>query len=782
MQLSLNWLQEFLDLKDQNPQELAKILTERVAEVENLQTETELPASVVIGQIQEIQNIPQADKIRLTKINTGKEILSIICGAPNICVGAKVPVALIGTVLPNKLKIAPRKIRGVDSQGMLCSESELGRSPESRGIWLLPTEFAIGTPLKNYFPPDTIFTIDNHALTHRPDLFAIRGFARELATLLKRPFQLPAPTKIPTTPKLSIENQAPQFCFRYVGLKIENLQVRESPPKIKNYLQNCGIRAVNNLVDATNYVLLELGQPLHAFDAEQIQDEKIIIRGAQEKEKIETLDQQIIELQKDDLIIADPTKPLALAGIMGGAHSEITENSTTIILESANFAASKIRKLSQRLGLRSESSLRFEKGLDPNLPPIAAARAIEILRLTCPELRVTASNDLQNFEPVENKITLNLDQVTKKLQIQIPPAEINATLTQLGLQIKEKDSTTSEIITPSWRPDLQAEIDLIEELGRLFGYSRIPTELPRLQIPALTAPPTSHLIRQTQDLFVGLNFQETLTLPLVAEKLLNQALIQFEAAIKIQNPPSLAHEFLRNSLVPGLLKVAQTNCKKLATIRIFEISKIFTPPETETQMLTAVIREKTAFRKILGVLTTYFKKLKISSLEIQPLTNPPPQLHPGRAATILIQNQKIGIFGQIHPQVLNNFELSESAYLDLNFTQLSEIWAKRPSLRSTPPPKFPGVIRDLAFYCAPTILAAAVKQSILTADPQIQKVELFDEFLEPQNQRKNLAFHVEFRSTTKTLTEAEEEAIVQKILQAVGKIGGSLREAESLEN
>lgn len=774
MQLSLNWLRALIDLSDLSAAALAAILTERVAEVESLTTETPLPKSLVVGKIQKIERVPGADRIQLTEIDLGHEKLSIICGAANIKTNALVPVALVGTTLPGNLKIEKRKIRGLPSCGMLCSESELGRSEKANGIWLLPPKLELGTPLNEIFPPDTILTIDNHALTHRPDLFSVLGFARELAAILDRPLKFQPPPALKFDQKLKIENRVPTLCPRYIGLTITNLKVTASPPLIQARLKSCGIRPINNLVDATNYVLLELGQPLHAFDAAQVSARTIVIRKAAENEKITALDEQTYTLQKGELVIADPVQPLAFAGLLGGASSEITENSTAVILESANFAAAKIRQLSTRLGLRSESSLRFEKGLDPNLPALAAARALTILRYTCPELKVHASSDFKCFKPQERQLTLNVRALKQKLQLEIPPPKIEQILTALNFSCQKKSPSAYTVNTPSCRRDIKEEIDLIEELGRLTGYSKIKSALPHLTLNEVKFDPARELLAQSQNILVGLNFHETLTLPLVSAKLLQQAQIQIENAPQIQNPPSLEHQFLRNSLLASLLKVAQQNSKHQDQFRLFEIARIFRKPTTERQVVVALLTEKNAFRKMLGVLTTYLKQLKIPFVP-QPSKELPANLHPGRGAEIKSGPIKIGVFGQIHPLVLTNFELPESAYFCLDFEILSELFTQQKIPAITPPPKFPGVTRDLAFHFAPRTLAYDVFKAIENSDSHVQEVELFDEFLEQKQQRKNLAFHVKFRSAEKTLSEKEEEAIFQKIVAAVAKIGGKLR-------
>ncbi|MFH0834248.1 MAG: phenylalanine--tRNA ligase subunit beta [Patescibacteria group bacterium] len=784
MILSLDWLSDFVDLSQISAEKLAELLTERVAEVEHLRTTGCNIPQVVVGQILKIEPVEGADKIRLTTVDVDPSTssgqaskLQIICGAQNIFEGAKVPVALVGCVLPGNFKIEKRKMKGVESNGMICSEAELGLVDKSEGILVLDATAEVGQKFSEYLGGDTILVIDNHAITHRPDLFGQFGFAREIAILLDQKFKNRTFSLPEITQKLDCEVAEPKLCARYSALRISGIKIQPSPQKIRERLENCGIRAINNVVDATNYVLLELGQPLHAFDAKKLAGGWLIVRKAKAGEKLTTLDGVERKLSETNLVIADAEKPLALAGVMGGANSEIEDSTTEIILEAANFDAIAIRKTSLEFGMRSESSLRFEKRLDPNLPPESAALFVEILRETCPELKIVAGADVRNFQPEKRILDFALANLARKLGQKVDPDRAEKILTGLGFKIQKTDEENWRVEVPSFRSgrDIEQEIDLFEEVIRHIGFRDLPTEFPRVQISPPLRDNFRALKNSVEDALVGFGFHETATLAMVSQKVLENALFTASDAARIQNPPSEDQRFLRPSLLASLIDAAARNSRNAKNFRLFEVSSIFEPDFSEkNRAIALIVGEENPFLKIRGVAEKLFAALHFTA-EFDAAVESSPRAHPGRAVEIKVAGKKIGLIAELHPAVAKNCELPRSAFLEIDFDLLSQI--SRPPIIATELPKFPGVPRDLAIVVDKKTTVRSVENAILAADSKICELALFDIYEGkgiPEN-AKSLAFSFEIRDPEKTLAEAEVEPILQKIVANLGKIGAKLR-------
>ncbi|MFH0776383.1 MAG: phenylalanine--tRNA ligase subunit beta, partial [Patescibacteria group bacterium] len=739
---------------------------------------------VVVGQILKIEPVAGADKIRLTTVDVDPSTssgqaskLQIICGAQNIFEGAKVPVALVGCVLPGNFKIEKRKMKGVESNGMICSEAELGLVDKSEGILVLDATAEVGQKFSEYFGGDTILEIDNHAITHRPDLFGQFGFAREIAILLDQKFKNSTFSLPEITQKLDCEVAEPKLCPRYSALKISGIKIQPSSEKIRKRLENCGIRAINNVVDATNYVLLELGQPLHAFDAKKLAGGWLIVRKAKEGEKLTTLDGVERKLSEQNLVIADAEKPLALAGVMGGVNSEIEDSTTEIILEAANFDAIAIRKTSLEFGMRSESSLRFEKRLDPNLPPEAAARFVEILRETCPELKIVAGADVRNFTPEKRILDFALANLARKLGQKVEPEKAEKILVGLGFKIQKTNDENWRVEIPSWRAgrDIEQEIDLIEEVIRHTGFRDLPTEFPLVRITPPIRDNFRELKAEFENNLVGFGFQEVATLALVSQKLLENASLDPTAAARLENPPSEDQRFLRPDLLSSILAAATQNSKNAKTFRIFEIASIFQKDFAEKNRAVALITgEDKAFLKIRGVAEKLFEASHFAA-EFYAAVESSPRAHPGRAVEIKIAGKKIGLLAELHPAVAKNCELPRSAFLEIDFDLLAQI--SRPPVIATDLPRFPGVPRDLAILVDAKTTVRSVENAILAADPKICELQLFDLYQGEKisSNAKSLAFSFEIRDPAKTLAEAEVEPIIQKIVANLTAIGGKLR-------
>ncbi|MCK5471885.1 phenylalanine--tRNA ligase subunit beta, partial [Candidatus Gracilibacteria bacterium] len=765
-----------------------------VAEVEKIHAVAAIP-KVVVGQILKIESIPDADKIQLATVDIGSEKLQIVCGAKNIFEGAKVPVALVGCVLSPSMgscstssgqagqvagfKIEKRKLKGVESCGMICSEAELGLAEKSEGIFVLDDSAEIGQPFTSDLT-GTIFEIDNHAITHRPDLFSHVGFAREIAVLLDRKFKARELALPKIEQKIDVEVAEPKLCSRYSGLMISGIKIKPSPKKIRERLESCGIRAINNVVDATNFVLLELGQPLHAFDSKKLAGGWIIVRRAKNSEKLKTLDGEVLELSSENLVIADAEKPIALAGVMGGANSEVSEVTTEIILEAANFGAVSIRKTSIKFGLRSESSLRFEKRLDPELPPKAIARFLEVLRETNPELKIFAEADIKNFTPEKRVLELSLVELEKKLGSKISPKRSVEILRALGFRVEELSEKDLKVEVPSFRAgrDIERPIDLMEEVIRHLGYKNLPADFPRIRmtVPSVTAGDSFRELKsEIEDALVGFGFHETATLSLVSEKLLRSANQKIEIAFRLENPPSEDYRHLRNSLLASLLEAASKNVRREKSFRLFEVSTVFQKNSDERNLAVAlIVGEKNSFLAVRGVLEKLFASLKFPA-EFSEAISLPTTAHPGRVADIKIAGKKIGTVAELHPAVAKNFELPTSVFFDLDFDALSQI--PQQAVTAVDLPKFPGVPRDLAVLVSRKTLVREVENAILSADSKIHDLRLFDVYEGEgiPTEMKSLAFSFEIRDKNKTLEEKEAEEVFQKIVANIESVGGKLR-------
>jgi phenylalanyl-tRNA synthetase beta chain len=789
VQLSLDWVSDFVDLGTTDPKDLSELLTERVAEVEHIHTSGCNIPKVVVGEILKIEPIEGADKIRLTTVNVGTEELKIICGAQNIHEGAKVPVAVVGCELPGGFKIEKRKMKGVESNGMICSEAELGLAEESEGIMLLDPKTEIGKPFSEVCGSSIVFEIDNHAITHRADLFSHLGFAREIAVLLGKKFEEREFAIPQVTSKIDVEVAEPKLCARYSALKISGVKVQASPQKIKERLESCGVRAINNVVDATNYVMLELGEPMHAFDAKKLAGGWIVVRKAKKGEQLETLDGEKRKLDESMLVIADAEKPVALAGVMGGANSEVAESTSEIILEAANFDAATIRKTALELGLRSESSLRFEKRLDPELPPKALARFIEILRETCPELKVGSSADVKNFEAEQRELPLSLDKLAKKLGTQVAADKATEILRALGFGVTlrqaqggfaEKSEKELNVKVPSFRAgrDIEQEIDLIEEVIRHQGYADLPTNFPRIQMEAPQRDLSLELASDLREAMVGFGFHETATLAMVPKDLLQRANQDLEKSPKLKNPPSEDFRYLRNSLLASLLGAAEHNIKSAKDFRLFEISTIFQKTDDgagELPLFTGlIVGEEDSYLKVRGVLEKLLERFNYQA-ELEDAVQVAATAHPGRTADVKIAGKKIGMLAELHPAVAKNFELPVSAFFCLDFDLLSA--APREAMKIRDLPKFPGAPRDLAILVPQKTLVREVENAILSADEKIQDLKLFDvyEGKGVSEGMKSLAFSFEIRDSEKTLAEEEVEEVSKKVVANIEGIGGKIR-------
>lgn len=794
MQLSLNWLKDFVDIpKNITSEKLASALTMHTVEVEGVINQAEKFNNVTVGKILEIEKHPNADRLRLAKVDIGKEKLDIVCGAPNIEVGQLVPVALIGAVLPNGMTIKEAEVRGEKSNGMLCAADELGLGEDHSGIIILDNKKAkIGQDFADYFGlKDVVLEVDNKSLSNRPDLWCHYGIAREISAFLDVKFkEYKAPRKILNEKedkiKLDVEIDDFSLCPRYMAIAIDGIKIEESPKWLEEKLAAAGMRPLNNIVDITNYVMLELGQPMHAFDADLLGKE-ILVRAAKKGEIMETLDGEKRNLSADDILITDGKKPVAIAGIMGGADSEIKNETETIVLESANFNYVSVRKTSTRLGLRTESSMRFEKGLDPNLCEIALTRAVELIKKVCPEAKVASRlMDLKKFKLNQGPVEINFAWLKNFIGIDMADAKILKILSSLGFGLKKVKRGVKTII-PSWRStrDISIKEDIAEEVARIYGYGNIKSVMPKIEMGQPEINKERMLERKVKRILAGAPvLTEVYNYSFVGEEALKKLNINTSSHIRLANPISAPEALLRQSLAPNLFNNIKNNQANFLRIAIFETGSVFFSfdgdiPKDETGKSFLPYQEKRlaiaysetgadVFHKAKGVADYLFSSLGLE-ISYEKSENKPGWSDENVSADIVINKKIIGNIARLSSACANNINIKKPAALaEINFTELFKFVETAGIKKHKAMEKYPPAVRDLAFVVGAEILYNDIKREIINHDKLIKEVELFDIYQGEKlgENKKSMAFHVVYQAD-RTLTAEEvdgvQEALIKKL-------------------
>ncbi len=795
MYLSLNWLKDFVDIpKKITPEELGLKLTMHTVEIDSVQKQSDKYKNVIVGKILEVNKHPNADKLRLAKVDIKKEVLDIVCGAPNIEPGQLVPVALVGAVLPNGLEIKEAEIRGQKSCGMLCAEDELGLGEDHAGILILNDKAKIGQNFAEYLKiEDVIFEVDNKSITNRPDLWSHYGMARDIATFLRtnttKKFEQFSKPKIKVDAekvKLEVTVEDFKLCPRYMGVVMEGIKIESSPKWLQDRLISVGVRPINNIVDATNYVMFELGQPLHAFDQSLVG--KIIVRRAKEKEEIETLDGVKRQLDKNDLVIADSKKAIAIAGVMGGANSEINDNTTTIILESANFYFVSIRKTSQKLGLRSEASMRFEKSLDPNLCEIALSRAVNLIKEICPKSKLVSNvADEKNFNLNQGPIELDLSWLNNFIGDVIKKEEVIDILNRLGFSCEDKNEEIF-VTVPTWRAtkDISIREDLAEEVARIYGYDNLKLTMPQVAMSAPETIPEKELVDKIKNILSGgASLSEVYNYSFVGEELLRKLNIDFSKHIRLANPIAAQHTMLRQNLAPNLFLNIKTNQPRYDIVKIFEIGNVYLGMTGEIakdgggeeklpyqeKRLGIVIAggvKDNVFAKAKGVIEYLMANLDLNvEYNVAGSEVTPPWANKNKVAKIKIGQRVIGFASVIDKKVAGGLGIKkECAVVEVSLKELLETIKGRGDKRYKEFDKFPPVIRDLAFVVNEKVLYNDIKNEIINFHEYIKEVELFDVFQGGKvgEGNKNLAFHIIYQAD-RTMTAKEVDDLQQKLIK-----------------
>jgi phenylalanyl-tRNA synthetase beta chain len=808
MYISLNWLKDFVKIPAKiNAASIANELTAHTVEVEGYISQADKFDKVVIGKVLEVKKHPNADRLRLTKIDVKKEKLDIVCGAPNIAEGQLVPVAMIGAKLPNGLEIKESEIRGEKSCGMVCAEDELGLGQNHEGIMVLKESAKIGENFSKYIKADdVVLEIDNKSLSNRPDLLNHYGIAREIAAIFDLPFKdyeknLPKKAIItPEAPPLDIKiNDKNGLCQRYMALKISGLKVAESPAWLKERLVAIGEKPINNIVDLSNYVMFDCGQPLHAFDADKVKS--LQLREAKTEESIETIDEKERRLALGDILIADKNAPLAIAGIMGGKNSAINQETKAIILESACFSSAAIRKTSQRLGLRTEASLRFEKSLDPELPATAIYRFLNLLLEIQPALKIE-SQIFDYYPKKKEELSINLDfsWLDRKIGIAVSKDMVIKNLNKLGFKTKENEDGASCLVSvPSWRAskDVSCREDLAEEILRLYGYDNVPAKLPVLPLQLPLKNEERSLEWKIKDILsLALAYNEAYNYSFVNEDQLHKLNIDSSNHLRLANPLSDIHTLLRQSLVPGLVSNVKNNQAKSERLAFFEIGGVFfkTPgalkkdalsdeflPHQEKRLSLALAGDGDVFRQLKGAVSFLLQSLGGLKEEVEflKMENTNPWADRQLSAGIKIGGEYLGSLAVISDEAKKQNGLKkEAAFAELSLSKILMI-ASRSDNQYQEIGRYPAVIRDLSFVIDNKILYNDFKEEISNFNPLIRDVELFDVYAGDHlpSDKKSLAFRISYQSDERTLSAGETDEVQAKLIKHLEeKFSASLRD------
>jgi phenylalanyl-tRNA synthetase beta chain len=799
MKVSLNWLKDYVNIS-LPIKELEHKLTMSGNEVGRIDIIGGSWEHVFVGQVIALEKHPNADRLKLVTIDLGKERITVVTGAPNMEVGQKVPFAKVGAKLIDGhtgqvTELKPAKIRGVKSEGMACSEKELGISDKHEGIMILPADAPVGVPLAQYLG-DTIFDIK--VTPNRPDCLSVIGIAREVAALTDQATQIPDPSYPeegdPIQNFISIEIADPELCPRYCASLVTGVKIGPSPQWMQQRLLAGGMRPISNVVDVTNYVMLEYGQPLHAFDYTQIKGKKIIVRRARNDEVLYTLDGMKRELNHDMLVIADEKDPIALAGVMGGADSEVIDSTTSILLESANFNNVSIRRTSIKLNLRSEASSRFEKGISPELAPIALRRATQLLLELAGGKAAKGIADAYPGKKESKPILLPKERIRRVLGLELSTERIQKVLESLGFSCKLAEASGDLMVTvPYWRTDVRMSDDLVEEIARIIGYDEIPTTLLSCEIPEQVPAPMLTLKENVRDLLVGCGMQEVITYSLVSRAILDKIDPQKKLgpAMRVANPMSSEQEYLRTSLRPGLLATFASNEKhEKDSIKLFEVGRVYLPrandlPE-EREMLVGILAGPRLDRSWLsgedtldffdakGILETLFDRLRAKA-SFQPAEDQ--ILLAGKTAEIVIDGHKIGVVGEVHPKTTALFDISTQPVILFEVDLAKLLSFLGAVYRYRPIPRFPGNTRDIALILDTSVAASKV-QEVIKSSPLVDQVILFDVYTGEQLPpgKKSLAFSIRFQSPERTLTDEEVNKAQQQIIERLQRdFGATLR-------
>ncbi|MBR6756721.1 MAG: phenylalanine--tRNA ligase subunit beta [Peptococcaceae bacterium] len=800
MQISYNWLKELVDIEI-SADELAEVMTRAGVAVEHVIPTNKGVTGVVVAKVLEKEKHPEADKLNICQVTTdGENKIQVVCGAPNVAAGQTIAFATVGATLPDGVKIKKAKLRGVESNGMICSVKELGVEidkipPEQKeGIVVLPEGTPLGTSVTEVLHLDD-YILELDLTPNRSDCLSVLNVAMEIGALLGKEVRLPQPEftcndeNIADLAKVTIE--APELCHRYTAKMVKGVKIQPSPFWLQHRLQCAGIRPINNVVDVTNYVMMEYGQPLHAFDYHELANHEIIVRQAKADEEIVTLDSQKRVLADDMLLICDGAKPVAVAGVMGGENTEVTDDTTDVFIESAYFQPTSVRRTSTRLGLRSEASIRFEKGINFETVLTAAERAAQLIQLTGGGTVVNGTIDNYPTKHERAMITLPMSNVNQLLGTEISNDEIKAILTKLNFVITKEEGDMLTVEVPAYRPDCSIKEDLIEEVARVYGYDTIPQTLPFGASSRGQLTEAQKIRDNVVNKLVGLGLNEVLNYSFINKN--NDEKLNYPAddirrnSVAILNPLSEEQGHMRTSIVPGLLNTVLFNHnRRNEDLAIFEIGKVFllegeiTPEELANEKWTLGIALKGKsnatwqhtgveydFFYLKGIIEELMAELKLTNVEYRPCKDNS-IYHPGRSAYLYINGQMAGVFGELHPAIAANYGINGHCYIaeiDVETIIAQGIRVVQVELL----PKFPAATRDMAVVVEENVLAGDLERVIAENKGELLKSwKIFDVYQGDQIAKgyKSIAFALTFQAD-RTLTDEEVSAAYDKVLKAL---------------
>lgn len=795
MRFPLRWLREYVDVPEP-AEEIASLLTHQGLEVSSVSKVGPEFSEVRSCRIVSVEPLPGSDRLWVCRVDTGHAERQVVCGAPNVATstGACAALAVPGARLPGGRIVEATHVRGVFSEGMLCSEAELGLSESSSGIFLLPEGIGPGRDLGEALALEDV-VLDVEVTPNRPDCLCVVGIAREIAAAKGRRVRLPARPVLEEDPKASeitsVEIRAPELCFRYVARVLVDLRIGPSPFWLRRWLSLAGLRPINNVVDATNFVMWELGQPLHAFDLDRLEERRIVVRRAQAGETLTTLDGVRRSLANEDLVICDAVRPVALAGVMGGQESEIQEGTARVLLESAFFEPRGIRRTAKRHGLSTEASYRFEREVDLEGTLRAADRAAGLMRSLAGGRVLAGAVDVYPRPYSAKTIRFSVSRANRLLGTSIDRSEMQSLLERLSFSVRHPaEDDFLEVEPPSFRPDVREAADLAEEIARLYGYGRIPVRMPVASLAVPVMDPEKRAEEAARDLMVSRGFQEAIQYSFVPRDRIER--MGFPEGdprsrpVPLQNPLSEAQAVLRTTLVSSLLDLIARNLRKNnCDLRLFELRRVFLRREDsdvpeQKRMLAAVMTgrrfpqqwnqpaDRVDAYDLKGLLEALFDAFGVSDWDWVG-SDENSYLHPGCSGDILIRNSRVGFAGRLHPRLQKELEIQQDVYLfELEFQHLVASRGQGRSYR--PIGRFPAIQRDLAFVLNEEIPYREVMEQLrASAAPEAVKIELFDVYRGspvPEG-RKSMAFRITYQHPERTMTDEEVNALQERLLEKV---------------
>ncbi len=791
MDLSLRWLGDYVDT-GVTPKQFCDAMTMSGSKVECYSEEADYITNCVVGKILEIVKHPDADKLQICQVDVGGRTVQIVTAATNVFVGALVPVALDNSTLANGIKIKKGKLRGVVSEGMMCSVAELGVTVHDfpyaieDGILIIQECCKPGDDIREALGINDT-TVEFEITSNRPDCLSVIGLAREAAATFDKELHLPEPKvrheEGNINDMLSVEVKNPNLCRRYVARMVKDIKIAPSPRWMRERLRASGVRPINNLVDITNYVMLEYGQPMHAFDYKYLKGGKIVVRNAKEDESITTLDGVERKLTPDMLVICDEEKPSCVAGVMGGEYSGIQDDTNTVVFESANFLGSSVRITAKKLGMRTESSGRYEKGLDSRMCMDAVNRACQLVEMLGAGEVVGGYIDIDNANEAPLTIEFQPDWINRFLGINISADRMKSILEKIGYKVEG-----NVITVPSFRAgDTRHKADIAEEIARFYGYDVIPnTAVTGASQGGLT--PEQKFEKRLGELLRANGCYEIETYSFISPKYYDKINLpedsELRRSVVITNPLGEDTSVMRTTCVPSMLEVISRNYNnRNLSGRLYEMGKVYLPkempdilPDEREVAVVGTFGDKEDFFALKGILDEAFNKLAIQGVEYSALKTDP-AFHPGRCAEITIGEKKIGVIGEVAPAVLDNYGIGTRAYVAS--VDIADIFANRVEEKKfKPTPRFPTSGRDLAIICDDEIPAASLEKAIRAgAGKLLEKVELFDVYKGPSVApgKKSVAYSMTLRAPDRTLTVEECDKVVAKVLKELEKLGAKLR-------